>query len=160
MFSGEAAVETQQTLGFLLHDVARLMRKRFEQRARHVGLTRSQWQTLAFLSRCEGIHQKALAEMLEIEPITLMRLIDKLSERGFVERRKHATDRRIWLLYMTEPARALLAEMRELGDETRAEALAGITAGDKARLFEMLETMKSNLSEGCRQAAEIEKKDV
>lgn len=149
-----------QSIAFLLHDVARLMRKRFEQRARHVGLTRSQWQTLALLSRNEGIHQKALAEMQEVEPITLMRLIDKLAQRGLVERRKHETDRRIWLLYMTEPARNLLGEMRELGDETRAEALRGIPEADRSRLVEMLETMKSNLSEGCRSAAEVEKKNV
>ena len=145
------------TLGFLLHDVARLLRKRFEQRARHIGLTRSQWQTLAFLSRNEGIHQKALAELLEIEPITLMRLIDKLSERGFVERRKHETDRRIWLLYMTDQSRALLAEMKSLGDATRNEALKGISPDDRDRLMGMLELMKTNLSEGCRSAVEKEK---
>lgn len=149
-----------QTIGVLLHDVARLMRKRFEQRARHVGLTRSQWQTLALLSRNEGIHQRALAEMQEIEPITLMRLIDKLSERGLVERRKHGTDRRIWLLYLTAPARSLLDEICGLGEETRAEALKDIPDADRQRLFEMLETMKTNLVEGCRAAAEVEKKNV
>ncbi|HWU62197.1 MAG TPA: MarR family transcriptional regulator [Ensifer sp.] len=149
-----------QTIGFVVHDVARLMRKRFEQRARHLGLTRSQWQTLALLSRNEGVNQKALAEMQEVEPITLMRLIDKLSERGLVERRKHETDRRIWLLYMTDEARGLLDEMRELGVETRTEALQGIPEPDQGRLFQMLETMKSNLVEGCRAAAEIEKKNV
>lgn len=146
--------------GFLLHEVARLLRKRFEQRARDFGLTRSQWQTLAYLSRAEGIHQKALAEMLEIEPITLMRLIDKLAERGLVERRKHETDRRIWLLYMTEPARALLSEMRIVGEQTRREALQGIDETDRDRLIGMLETIKSNLIEGCRSAAEDEKKHV
>ncbi len=149
-----------QTIGTVVHDVARLMRKRFEQRARHLGLTRSQWQTLALLSRNEGVNQKALAEMQEIEPITLMRLIDKLSERGLVERRKHETDRRIWQLYMTNEARGLLEEMRELGSETREEALEGIPDTDQARLIQMLETMKSNLSEGCRQAAEVEKRHV
>lgn len=156
----EAALNTPPTLGFLLHDAARLLRKRFEQRARHVGLTRSQWQTLAYLARNEGIHQKALAELLEIEPITLMRVIDKLRERGLVERRPHETDRRIWLLFTTEPARGLLTEMRELGEQTRGEALAGISDADRARLVEMLETMKTNLIEGCRAAVEVEKKHV
>ena len=88
------------TLGFLLHDVARLLRKRFEQRAKDLGLTRSQWQTLAYLANNEGIHQSGLAEILEIEPITLVRILDKLAERGLIERRQHPTDRRIWLLYM------------------------------------------------------------
>ncbi|HZG26850.1 DNA-binding transcriptional regulator, MarR family [Ensifer adhaerens] len=149
-----------QSIGIVVHDVARLMRKRFEQRARHLGLTRSQWQTLALLSRNEGVNQKSLAEMQEIEPITLMRLIDKLSERGLVERRKHETDRRIWLLYMTDEARGLLEEMRELGTETREEALEGIPDADQVRLFQMLETMKSNLVEGCRSAVEVEKRNV
>lgn len=148
------------TLGFLLHDTARLLRKRFEQRARDIGLTRAQWQTLAYLSRCEGIHQRALAEMLEIEPISLMRVLDRLVERGFVERRRHETDRRIWLLYMTETSRDLLSAMREIGDATRAEALAGISASDRQRLVEILEQMKSNLVEACRSPAEQEKKHV
>lgn len=148
------------TIGILLHDVARLMRKRFEQRARPIGLTRSQWQTLILLSKNEGIHQKALAEIQEVEPITLMRLIDKLAERGLVERRKHETDRRIWMLYLTEPARGVLEGIVELGEETRNEALAGIPDADRARLFELLETMKSNLVEGCRAAAEVEKRNV
>ena len=149
-----------QTIGILLHDVARLMRKRFEQRARPAGLTRSQWQTLLLLSKNEGIHQRALAEIQEVEPITLMRLIDKLSERGLVERRKHETDRRIWMLYVTEPARRLLEGMHALGEETRNEALEGIQDADRVRLLELLETMKSNLSEGCRAAAEVEKRNV
>lgn len=149
-----------QTIGVLLHDVARLMRKRFEQRARHVGLTRSQWQTLHLLSKHEGVHQKALAEMQEIEPITLMRLIDKLSERGLVERRKHETDRRVWQLYMTDAARNLLEEMREMGEETRSEAMNDIADADRERLVELLETMKTNLVEGCRTAAEVEKRHV
>ncbi|MET0951141.1 MAG: MarR family transcriptional regulator, partial [Pseudomonas sp.] len=76
---------TQQTIGFVLHDVARLMRKRFEQRARQAGLTRSQWQVLSMLSHNEGIHQKGLADLLEIESITLVRLLDKMQERGLID---------------------------------------------------------------------------
>jgi len=82
--------------GFLLHDVARQLRKRFEQRAKCLGLTRSQWQTLAHLSNNEGIHQAGLAEILEIEPITLVRILDKLEERGLVERRRHPKGLCIW----------------------------------------------------------------
>ena len=98
-------MDNAPTLGFLLHDVARLLRKRFEQRARDLGLTRSQWQTLAYLNRNEGIHQSGLADILEIEPITLVRILDRLEERGLVERRRHPTDRRIWLLYLKDAAR-------------------------------------------------------
>src|SRR5919205_2079152 len=90
----------QRTLGFLLHDAARLLRKRFEQNARGLGLTRSQWQVLAHLAEREGIHQGALAEILEVEPITLVRILDRLQTAGFVERRLHEKDRRVRLLYL------------------------------------------------------------
>src|SRR3982751_2598455 len=115
------------TLGFLLHDVARWLRKRFEQRAKCLGLTRSQWQTLAYLSNNEGIHQGGLAEILEIEPITLVRILDKLEERGLIERRQHPTDRRIWQLFLRGEALPLLEQMREIGDLTRGDALAGVS---------------------------------
>jgi MarR family transcriptional regulator for hemolysin len=144
------------TLGFLLHDVARLLRKRFEQRAKHMGLTRSQWQTIAYLARNEGIHQSGLAELLEIEPITLMRVLDKLVERGFVERRRHETDRRIQLLYTTELARGLLSDMRAIGDATRFEALQGIPDEDREKLVGILDLMKFNLLQACREPADKE----
>jgi len=140
------------TLGFLLHDVARLLRKRFEQRAKSHGLTRSQWQALAYLSKNEGIHQSGLAEILEIEPITLVRILDRLAERGLVERRPHPTDRRARLLFLGEEALPLLAAMRELGDETRGEALAGISPEQREQLMNMLSVMKINLLHACRTA--------
>ena len=87
-----------RNLGFLLHDVARLMRKRFEQNARDLGLTRSQCQVLAHLARNDGIHQGTLAELLEVEPITLTRIVDRLEEAGLVERQLHRSDRRVRLL--------------------------------------------------------------
>src|SRR5258708_3573062 len=125
---------TQPTLGFILHDVARFLRKRFEQNAKGLGLTRSQWQVLAFLAPNEGIHQGGLAEILEIEAITLVRILDKLEVRGFIERRQHPTDRRIWLLYLTEAAHPVLARMREVGEVTRAEALSGIPDAQREQL--------------------------
>jgi len=107
---------TQSTLGFVLHDVARLMRKRFEQWARAAGLTRSQWQVLAKLSTHEGIHQKGLADLLEIESVKLVRLLDKMQERGLIERRNHPTDRRFSLLFLTPDAHPLLQFMRTIGE--------------------------------------------
>lgn len=142
------------TLGFLLHDVARLLRKRFEQHARDTGLTRSQWQVLAILAPNEGIHQSALAERLEIEPITLVRILDKLESRGLIERRNHPTDRRIRLLYLTAEAHPHLERMRELGDLTRSEALAGLSEEERDRLLDMLMRMKTNLSEACASSGE------
>ena len=134
-----------RTLGFLLHDAARLLRKRFEQNARDLGLTRSQWQVLAHLAENEGIHQGGLAEILEVEPITLGRILDKLEAAGFVERRPHARDRRIWLLFLKPKARPVLLRMREIGAATRAEALDGISETDRERLIHLLSTIKSNL---------------
>ncbi len=136
-------------LGFLIHDVARLLRRRFEQRAGGTGLTRSQWQTIAFLSRREGLSQAALAEDLDIEPITLTRILDRLSARGLIERRPDPTDRRRWALFLTAAAVPLLKEMETLGEATRAEALHGVTPQDLVKLEETLNRMKANLWPTC-----------
>src|SRR5258705_8371299 len=97
--------ENAPTLGFLLHEVARLLRKRFEQNARGSGLTRAQWHVLAYLAQNEGINQSGLADLLEIEPITLGRIVDKLQVLRLVERRPDPSDRRVWLLHLTPAAR-------------------------------------------------------
>ena len=95
----------ERHLGFLLHDVARLLRKRFEQNARPLGLTRSQAQVLAHLALHQGIAQRGLAEILEIEPITLTRLLDGMERGGLVERRPHPSDRRVRRLFLTRKGR-------------------------------------------------------
>jgi DNA-binding MarR family transcriptional regulator len=135
----------KQTFGFLLNDSARLMRKRFEQRARGIGLTRAQWQVLAYLARHEGIQQSALADILELEPITLVRILDRLEEGGYVERRRHPTDRRVWQLFLQPKARPIFEQMLEIGDATRDEALAGLTESEIAVITRCLETMRANL---------------
>jgi DNA-binding MarR family transcriptional regulator len=140
----------EPTLGFVLADVARLLRKRFEQNAKELGLTRSQWQVLAHLSRMEGVTQSVLAEVLEIEPVTLVPIIDKLQAMELVERRAHPTDRRMWLLYLREKTHDLLEDIRRIGDSTRAEALRGVAETDQRRLLKTLTQMKANLIEACR----------
>ena len=135
----------EKNIGFLLHDVARLMRKRFEQNARGLGLTRSQCQVLAHLARNEGIQQGSLAEILEIEPITLTRLVDRLEEGGFVDRRAHPTDRRIRQLHLTKKAHPLLSEIFAIGAITRGEAFEGVPDAERERLFAILSSMKANL---------------
>lgn len=139
------------TVGFLLHDVARLLRKRFEQNARGfgLGLTRSQWQVLAYLDKNEGIQQGGLAELLEVEPITLGRILDKLETCGLVERRHDARDRRVWRLYLTDKAGPTLATMRELGEITRAEAFGAISESERAALLALLGAMRTNLATAC-----------
>ena len=141
--------QVKPTLGFLVHDVARLMRRRFEQHARDMGLTRSQWQALAYLAPNEGIPQAALADLLEIEPITLVRILDKLEARRLIERRPHQSDRRCKLLYLTEAAHPLLAEIRLLGEKTRNEGLAGLSALERETLYQNLSLIKFNLLEAC-----------
>ena len=137
--------QPERTLGFLLHDVARFLRKRFEQNARDLGLTRSQWQVLAHLAQNEGIQQSALADLLELEPITLVRILDRLQAVDLIRREPHPKDRRVWLLYLRPEARPLLDRMREIGVATKAEALMGISEADRERLIEILSTMKTNL---------------
>lgn len=133
-------------LGFLLHDTARLLRKRFEQKARAIGLTRAQWQVMATLARNEGLHQGALADILEIEPITLVRILDRLQAAGLIERRLHATDRRLRLLHLTEAAHPILAQIQEIGRQTREEAFAGIPAEERERLLHILLATRANLT--------------
>jgi len=140
------------TLCFLLHDVARLSKKRLEQLFRGSGLTRSQWQVLAYLAQNEGINQKGLAELLEIEPITLGRIVDKLEALGLIERHPHPTDLRMRLLHLLEAARPKLKQIRELGDVIHSEALAGVSGDDGQRLLQTLEAMKANLTEACEAA--------
>jgi MarR family transcriptional regulator for hemolysin len=149
LMNGTAVQSNAPPLGFLLHEVARLLRRRFEQNARCSGLTRSQWQVLAYLANNEGINQSGLAELLEIEPITLGRIIDRLEVRGLIERHPDPSDRRAWLLHLTPAARPKLTQLRELGDVTRAEALAGVPEADTERLLRTLQALKANLADAC-----------
>lgn len=142
-----SAPHSDEGFGFIVHDVARLLRKRFDQRARTLGLTRAQWQVLAHLARNEGIHQTGLADILEIENITLGRLIDRLEDAGWVERRLSPTDRRVRLLYLTDKAKPINTRMVALGRETREEALTGLTPEQREHLFDMLRHVRANLSE-------------
>ena len=137
------------TLGFLLHDVARLLKKRFEQNSRESGLTRSQWQVLTYLAQNEGINQAGLAELIEIEPITLGRIIDKLETLRLTKRNPHPTDRRRWLLHLMPAARAKLEQAREYDDVTRREAMIGVSEDDAQRLLKTLQALKENLTQAC-----------
>lgn len=135
----------EDSLGFLISDISRLMRKRFDERARLIGATRPQWRTLAMLSRNEGINQGGLADLLEIEPITLCRMIDRLEEVGKVERRRDPDDRRAWRIYLTDKARPMLDQLRAIADELMAEALTGIDDPGRAAMTAQLNIMRANL---------------
>jgi DNA-binding MarR family transcriptional regulator len=137
------------TVGYLIHDIARLMRKRFEQRAGQMGFTRSQWQVMVHLAKNEGIHQAGLAEILEVEPISLVRILDRLEARGLIERRQHPTDRRVWQLYLTAAAHPSLSVLLRIGEKTRGEAWAGVADEDQEHLVDTLNILKANLVAAC-----------
>jgi len=136
----------QITFGFLLHDTARLLRRDFERRSKGTGLTRAQWAVLAYIARNEGSNQAALADMLEIEPITLVRLLDKLEAAGLVERRPDPADRRVRRLHLTEATGPLLIQLQGLASETREAALAGLTDSERQQLTDLLMKVRANLS--------------
>jgi MarR family transcriptional regulator for hemolysin len=136
----------QITFGFLLHDTARLLRRDFERRSKDTGLTRAQWAVLAYVARNEGSNQAALADMLEIEPITLVRLLDKLEAAGLVERRPDPADRRVRRLYLTEATGPLLGQLQDLASETRESALAGLSESERQQLTDLLMKVRANLS--------------
>jgi MarR family transcriptional regulator for hemolysin len=135
------------TLSFLLHDVARLLKRRFEQNSHD--LTRSQWQVLTCLAQNEGINQKGLAELIEIEPITLGRIIRKLETRRLIERNSHPADRRRRLLHLMPAARGRLEQAGECGNVTHRQALAGVSEADRQHLLKTLQALKANLTEAC-----------
>lgn len=136
----------ERKIGTVLSQVARLMRRSFDERARTIGVTRPQWQVLSVLHRMEGINQGGLAEILEVEPITAGRMIDRMQDGGLVERRADPADRRAWRLYLTPRGRELLEQLQPLAEETADLALEGLPAADKERLLEVLETMRLNLT--------------
>ena len=135
------------SIAFLTSDLSRLMRRRFDERARLIGVTRTQWRVLKFLQRGEGINQGGLADLLEVEPISLCRMIDRLEESGLVERRRDPKDRRAWQIFLTERARPLLRDLAKISDELLATALDGISQRDHDAAVAVLERIYANLSD-------------
>lgn len=135
-----------ENIGTMLAQVSRLMRRSFDERARSVGVTRPQSHVLSILKRHEGINQGGLAEILEVEPITAGRMIDRLQDADLVERRPDPEDRRAWRLHLTSRGEALIDELRPLALETFELALEGIGEEDRAALMIMLERIRGNLS--------------
>ncbi|MGI4875967.1 MAG: MarR family winged helix-turn-helix transcriptional regulator [Janthinobacterium lividum] len=136
----------QDSFALLLSDASRLIRRRFDLRARSLGVSRAQWRVLLTLSRNEGINQTGLAEWLEVETITLCRMVDRLAEAGLVERRPDPADRRAWRLYLTETARPLLEQLLRVADDVVGEALAGIEPATVDIMTTALMTIRGNLT--------------
>jgi DNA-binding MarR family transcriptional regulator len=134
-------------IGATLHDVARLMRRGFERRARQTGLaiTRQQARALLYVARNEGLSQATVATGLDIEPIALVRMLDRLHEEGLVERHPHPTDRRIRTLWMTAAGWAVVDRVLAINGEVREEACAGLPPLAREALMRTLGRMKENL---------------
>ena len=135
-----------ESFAFLLGDASRLIRRRFDARARTLGVSRAQWQVLFALSRNEGINQTGLADWLEVETITLCRMVDRLADAGLVERRPDPSDRRAWRLHLTDAAHPLLDQLKTLGDAVVADAVVDISADDLATTLAVLTAVRTNLS--------------
>jgi DNA-binding MarR family transcriptional regulator len=135
---------------FLLHDVARMLRGEADRRARAYGMTRAQWVILFWLDRQPGLSQKELAEILEVEPITVARLIDRLEARGMVERRPDARDRRIWRLHLLPASAAVLADLQLERQDMHRLATTDMDAATEQSMIEGLTRMKATLVSTCR----------
>ena len=138
---------------FALFETQRLLRLYADKQARRFGLTRAQWGVLAKLERTEGMKQAEIADLMEIQPITLTRLIDRLCDMGLIERRSDDSDRRVNRLYLTEAARPLMLKLTWLRNELTKTALAGLSAEDTHLLVAQLETVKNNVREAAQNAA-------
>jgi DNA-binding MarR family transcriptional regulator len=135
-----------RSFGFLLTDAARLFRKRFEQEARHLDMTSAQLQIIGRLLVQGGISQARLAMLLDMEPITVSRHVDRMEAAGLVERRPDPEDRRVRLLQVTEKGRALLPHMRAVAQKVLEEAQEGLPPETRVIVMEALEQIGANLS--------------
>jgi MarR family transcriptional regulator, transcriptional regulator for hemolysin len=132
-------------LGFLLKDVSRLYGRRFEERAHRLHLTLLQCKALAYLSKNEGVSQKRLAELMDADPMTLVRILDRMEADGCVQRRSDPQDRRARSLVLTDKAKPLLDQIWRLAAETRVEVLEGLSNAERTTLMELLERLHRNL---------------
>ena len=135
-----------ENFSFLLTETARLILREANRRAASLGSTKAQWRVLARLARSgDGLRQVELAEALDVEPISLCRMIDRLEEAGLVERRRDESDRRAWRLYRTEAAAPILAQLEAMGKAFNADILAGVSDEERAAALTVLERIRDNL---------------
>lgn len=134
-----------QTIGLDLAETSRAMRRDFDRRATALGTTRAQWRVLARLARQGGLRQVDLADALDVEPITLCRMVDRLEEAGLVERRKDEKDRRAWRIHLTEKAGEVIQELQALSAEFYADALEGISEAEQTVVADVLARIRHNL---------------
>ena len=135
-----------RNFGFLLHDVSRLMRTVFDRRGREIGLTRSQWWVLTMLYAKEGVTQSELADFMDLEKPTLGRLLDRMQEKEWIERRPDSFDRRVNRLYLTEKVQEIMRALRKTAADVRKDALGNMAAVEREKFIDTLIKIKNNLS--------------
>ena len=134
-----------ESFGFEVAETALAMRRDFDRRASRLGVTRAQWRVLLRLANADGDRQVELAEALDVEPITLCRMIDRLEEAGLVERRRNEIDRRAWNIHLTERSKPVLHELQSLGHQFHQDALTGISEEDQRHAMAVLAQVRANL---------------
>lgn len=137
----------EQNLGFIITDVARLLRKRFDSYARDLAITGPQWRVLLLIARNPGLKQGGIAEMLDVEPITTCRMVDRLEQAGLVERRRDPDDRRAWRLFLTDSATPLIESLHGYGTLVTGDALRSLTDNERDVLMQLLMRVRDNLGE-------------
>lgn len=135
-----------RNLGFLLKDVSRLWVRHFERLAGEFGISLNHARVLVLLSRNEGPTQARLAEMSDMDPMTLVRVLDRLENDGFLERRPDPNDRRAYRLFLRPAADPALAEIMRIGDDARAKVLDGLSRDERMHLVTLLERIHGNLT--------------
>ena len=140
-----APIPISREIAISIVDVARMLKTYADQRARQFGISRAQWTVLMRLDRFEGLKQSELAEVLDLQPISLTRLLDRLAGNGLIERRPDPNDRRANRLYLTPAARPLLKQLSELGEDMMTSVLDSIDEPSRERLLKNLSAMKDNL---------------
>ena len=135
----------RDTLAIEIVETARALRRAFDERATEMGVTRAQWQVLSKLSRNPGLKQVELADLLEIEPITLCRHIDRLEEAGFVERLRDPNDRRAWRLELTAKAAPIVKKLKSLASHFATDAFGSLSDAQASALSSMLASVRDNL---------------
>ncbi|HZV57265.1 MAG TPA: MarR family transcriptional regulator [Sphingobium sp.] len=136
----------QHHLAFVISDVARLYRRRFDERTRSFGITGPQMRALVQIMRFPGINQGALADRLDVEPITTCRMVDRLEQADLVERRRDPNDRRAWQLFLTESAKPIARELQAIGQGLLNESLDGIDSATQAIVMTALGQIRDNLN--------------
>lgn len=155
LYDGAMVKEHPFPIGLAIHELSRLLRREYEARARQLGFTEGQWRTLWHLQRNQGFSQVRLAEILEMQPISLVRVLDRLESAGLIERRPDPRDRRAVQLYLTPAAGPVLESLRRIGEDLDAAMKRHISLADADQLLASLQRMRGAFDARADQLAHV-----